>query len=147
VIDRDAMIRQLRLHEGERLKPYRCTAGKLTIGIGRNLEDRGITPEESAYLLENDIARFQTELLRALPWVAKLDEVRQRVLLDMAFNLGVQGLLQFKRTLAAIQAGDYERAAPMMLDSKWAEQVGQRAERLSRMMLTGKDPRELWPKP
>ena len=147
VIDRAAMIRQLRLHEGERLKPYRCTAGKLTIGVGRNLEDRGITAEESAYLLGNDIDRFATELLRALPWVAQLDEVRQRVLLDMAFNLGMAGLLTFKNTLATIKAGDYQKAAAMMLDSKWAGQVGQRAERLSRMMYTGKDPRELWPKP
>ena len=147
VIDRAAMIRQLRLHEGERLKPYRCTAGKLTIGVGRNLEDRGITAEESAYLLGNDIDRFATELLRALPWVDQLDEVRQRVLLDMAFNLGMAGLLTFKNTLATIKAGDYQKAAAMMLDSKWAGQVGQRAERLSRMMYTGKDPRELWPKP
>ena len=146
-IDRDAMIRQLRLHEGERLKPYRCTAGKLTIGIGRNLEDRGITAEESAYLLGNDITGFYAALLRELPWVAQLDDVRQRVLLDMAFNLGLAGLLQFKNTLATIKAGDYEKAAAMMLQSRWAEQVGQRADRLSRMMFTGKDPRELWPKP
>ncbi len=145
MIDRDAMVRQLRLHEGERLKPYRCTAGKLTIGIGRNLEDRGITREESAYLLANDIAAEERELLRALPWVATLDEVRQRVLLDMAFNMGIVGLLAFKRTLATVQAGDYQAAATMMLDSRWAKQVGQRAERLSRMMATGKDPRELWP--
>lgn len=146
-MDRAAMIRQLRLHEGERLKPYRCTAGKLTIGVGRNLEDRGITAEESAYLLGNDIARFETELFRALPWAAGLDEVRQRVLLDMAFNMGMAGLLTFKNTLATIKAGDFEKAAAMMLESKWAKQVGQRAERLSRMMFTGKDPRELWPKP
>ena len=144
-VDRAAMTRQLRLHEGERLKPYRCTAGKLTIGVGRNLEDRGITAAESAMLLANDIAREETELVRALPWVAQLDEVRQRVLLDMSFNLGLAGLLGFKNTLAAIQAGDYQRGATMMLDSKWARQVGGRAERLSRMMATGKDPRELWP--
>jgi lysozyme len=144
-MDRTAMIRQLRLHEGERLKPYRCTAGKLTIGIGRNLEDRGISKAEAAYLLGNDIDDHWREVQRALPWVAKLDEVRQRVLLDMAFNLGIAGLLSFKRTLATIEAGDYTRAASMMLDSKWARQVGQRAERLSRMMATGKEPRELWP--
>ena len=145
MIDRAAMTRQLRLHEGERLKPYRCTAGKLTIGVGRNLEDRGITAQESAYLLANDIAAEERELLRALPWVAGIDEVRQRVLLDMSFNLGIVGLLGFKNTLATIQAGDYQRAAAMMLDSRWAKQVGARAERLSRMMATGKDPRELWP--
>lgn len=145
MIDREAMVRQLRLHEGERLKPYRCTAGKLTIGVGRNLEDRGISREESAMLLANDIANEERELLRALPWVAKLDEVRQRVLLDMSFNLGIVGLLGFKNTLATIQAGEYQRAAAMMLDSKWAGQVGARAERLARMMATGKEPRELWP--
>lgn len=147
VIDRDAMIRQLRLHEGERLRPYRCTADKLTIGVGRNLEDTGITAEESAYLLGNDIDRFYAAVRRELPWVEKLDEVRQRVLVDMAFNLGIAGLLSFKKTLATIKAGNYEKASAMMLDSKWAMQVGQRADRLSVMMRTGKDPRELWPKP
>jgi lysozyme len=147
MVDRHAMVRQLRLHEGERFKPYRCTAGKLTIGVGRNLDDRGITAAESAYLLCNDISEKETELVHALPWVSSLNEVRQRVLVDMAFNLGIDGLLGFKRTLATIQAGDYQRAATMMLDSKWAGQVGQRAERLARMMATGKDPRELWPAP
>lgn len=146
MIDRDAMVRQLRLHEGERLKPYRDSVGKLTIGIGRNLEDRGITADESAYLLANDIRAMERDLVAALPWVAQLDGVRQRVLLDMTFNLGIGGVLQFRNTLATIQAGDYQKAASMMLDSKWARQVGQRAERLSRMMATGMDPRELWPK-
>ncbi len=145
-IDREALVRQLRLHEGERLKPYRCTAGKLTIGVGRNLEDRGITAQESAYLLGNDITSTQAALLKALPWVGQLDDVRQRVVIDMAFNMGLGTLLTFKNTLAAIQRGEYQRGAAMMLDSRWARQVGQRAERLSRMMATGKDPRELWPK-
>ena len=143
--DRAALIRQIRLHEGERLKPYRCSAGKLTIGVGRNLDDRGITSEESAMLLDNDIRLLEIELFRALPWASALDDVRQRVLLDMAFNLGLPGLLQFKRTLEAIRTGQYQQAATMMLDSLWARQVGQRAERLSRMMATGATPRELWP--
>ena len=137
--DRAAMIRQLRLHEGERLKPYRCTAGKLTIGVGRNLEDRGITAEESAYLLGNDIDSHWRELVKALPWVEQLDEVRQRVLLDMAFNLGIGGLLGFKNTLATIKAGDFQKASVMMLDSKWARQVGRRADRLAGMMATGRE--------
>lgn len=143
--DRSALIRQLRLHEGERLKPYRCTAGKLTIGVGRNLDDRGITREESAMLLDSDIRLLEVDLYRALPWASGLDDVRQRVLLDMAFNLGLPGLLQFKRTLEAIRTGQYQQAATMMLDSLWARQVGQRAERLARMMATGATPRELWP--
>jgi lysozyme len=142
-IDDKALVRQIELHEGLRLKPYRCTAGKLTIGVGRNLEDRGITLSEARMLLANDLADVRNGLLNALPWVAQLDDVRQRVLIDMAFNLGLQGLLEFKRTLAAVQAGQYQQAATMMLQSRWAKQVGQRAERLSRMMVTGADPREL----
>jgi lysozyme len=135
------MIKQLRLHEGERLKPYRCTAGKLTIGVGRNLEDRGITAEESAYLLNNDIQREWKALTTALPWVTGLNDVRQRVLLDMAFNLGIAGLLKFKNTLATIQRGDFVKAADMMLDSLWAKQVKGRAVRLSQMMRSGTDGR------
>jgi lysozyme len=143
LIDHNRLIRQLRLHEGERLKPYRCTAGKLTIGVGRNLEDRGITAQEAAYLLGNDITSTQAALLKALPWVGTLDDVRQRVLIDMAFNMGLGTLLTFRRTLAAVQAGQYQQAAAMMLESRWAGQVGQRAKRLSQMMATGQDPREL----
>lgn len=139
MFDRQKMIQQLRLHEGERLKPYRCTAGKLTIGVGRNLEDRGITAEESAYLLNNDIDREWKALTTNLPWVTGLNDVRQRVLLDMSFNLGIGGLLKFKNTLATIQRGDYERGASMMLDSLWARQVGSRAKRLAQMMRTGTD--------
>lgn len=139
MFDRQKLIRQLRRHEGERLKPYRCTAGKLTIGIGRNLDDRGITAEESAYLLNNDIDRVWTELQTRLPWTTGLSDVRQRVLLDMAFNLGIDGLLKFRNTLATIQAGRYHQAGEMMLDSLWARQVGMRAHRLSKMMQTGID--------
>lgn len=139
MFDRQKLIQQLRRHEGERLKPYRCTAGKLTIGVGRNLDDRGITAEESAYLLSNDIDRVWTELKARLPWMTGLNDVRQRVLLDMAFNLGTDGLLKFRNTLATIQAGDYQKAGEMMLDSLWAKQVGMRAQRLSRMMQTGTD--------
>lgn len=139
--DHQKMIKQLRLHEGERLKPYRCTAGKLTIGVGRNLEDRGITAEESAYLLNNDIQREWKALTTALPWVTGLNDVRQRVLLDMAFNLGIAGLLKFKNTLATIQRGDFVKAADMMLDSLWAKQVKGRAVRLSQMMRSGTDGR------
>ena len=138
-MNRKKMIAQLRLHEGERLKPYRCTAGKLTIGVGRNLDDRGITSDESAYLLNNDIDSHWIELLEHLPWVETLDEVRQRVMLDMAFNLGISGLLTFRRTLGHIKAGDYALASSAMLESKWATQVGQRAKRLAAMMKTGKD--------
>ena len=139
MFDRQKLIQQLRRHEGERLKPYRCTAGKLTIGVGRNLDDRGITAAESALLLSNDIDTVWNELKTRIPWMTGLNDVRQRVLLDMAFNLGTDGLMRFKNTLAAIQLGQYEKGSKMMLDSLWAKQVGMRAQRLAKMMQTGID--------
>jgi lysozyme len=131
--------KQLVLHEGVRLKPYRCTAGRLTIGIGRNLDDVGISQDEALLLLRNDIARALSAVRTELPWFDRLDNIRQRVLVDMCFNLGIDGLLAFKQTLAAIAGGDYDRAATEMLNSRWAAQVGERARRLARMMRTGKD--------
>ncbi len=143
--DHSVLIRQLKLHEGVRFKAYKCTADKTTIGVGRNLDDVGITENESDYLLANDIERVSVSLAREIPWIQNLDDVRQRVLLDMAFNLGINGLMQFKKTLRAVELGEFERASRMMLDSLWATQVGKRADRLSVMMCIGKDPRELWP--
>lgn len=125
-------------HEGMRRKPYRCTAGKLTIGVGRNLDDRGISPDEAMYMLANDIRDSRRELSAAFHWFDKLDEVRQAVLIDMCVNLGLSRLQGFRNTLALIGVGKYEAAAQEMLDSKWAEQVGRRAQRLSRMMATGR---------
>jgi lysozyme len=125
-------------HEGMKRKPYRCTAGKLTIGVGRNLDDRGISPDEAMYMLANDIRDSRRELSAAFPWFDKLDEVRQAVLIDMCVNLGLSRLQGFRNTLALIGVGKYEAAAQEMLNSKWAEQVGRRAQRLSRMMATGR---------
>ena len=130
---------QLVRHEGLRLKPYRCTAGRLTIGIGRNLDDRGISQKEAYTMLERDIQDCEQWLIDKIPEIYnKLDEVRQSVLLNMCFNLGIKGLLEFKNTLAFIDAGDWERAANGMLASKWAKQVGRRAIELSEMMRKGK---------
>ena len=129
---------QLVRHEGLRLKPYRCTAGRLTIGIGRNLDDRGISQKEAYAMLERDIQDCEQWLLDEIPEIYnKLDEVRQSVLLNMCFNLGIKGLLEFKNTLSFIGAGDWERAANNMLASKWAKQVGMRAIELSEMMRKG----------
>ena len=145
VIDHDArLIEQLRLHEGERRKPYRDTVGKLTVGIGRNLDDKGLRRDEIEYLLTNDIADARADLDRYLPWWRGLDPVRQRVLIDMAFNMGMGapnrgGLLSFVNTLSNIRQGRYAEAADMMLASKWAQQVGRRAVRLATMMRTGMD--------
>lgn len=129
---------QLVRHEGLRLKPYRCTAGKLTIGIGRNLEDCGISQAEAYVLLENDIQNCEKQLLDEIPEIYNtLDEVRKSVLLNMCFNLGIGGLLGFNNTLSFIVAGDWERAANGMLASKWAKQVGMRAIELSEIMRKG----------
>ena len=128
---------QLIDHEGLELKPYRCTAEKLTIGVGRNIEDRGITEDEARYLLKNDIKIVEDELLERKPEVAGLDAVRQRVLVDMGFNLGIPTLLKFQNMWTAIEEEDFERAAEEAMDSRWAKQVGRRAERLCQAMATG----------
>lgn len=130
---------QLVRHEGLRLKPYRCTAGKLTIGIGRNLDDCGISQSEAYVMLINDIMNCEKQLQAKIPDIYNgLDEVRKSVLLNMCFNLGINGLLGFKNTLAFVKAGDWERAANNMLVSKWAKQVGRRAIELSELMRKGK---------
>ncbi len=129
---------QLVRHEGLRLKPYRCTAGKLTIGIGRNLDDCGITESEAYIMLINDIMNCEKQLQARIPDIYnQLDEVRKSVLVNMCFNLGINGLLGFKNTLAFIKAGDWERAANNMLVSRWAKQVGRRAIELSELMRKG----------
>jgi len=128
---------QLIDHEGLELKPYHCTADKLTIGVGRNIQDRGITEDEARYLLKNDIKIVEDELLTRQPVVAGLDSVRQRVLVDMGFNLGLPILMKFQNMWAAIEDEDYHEAARQMMDSRWASQVGRRAERLAQAMSSG----------
>lgn len=130
-MNRQRVAEQLLMDEGLRLKPYRCTAGRLTIGVGRNLEDKGISESEALLLLDNDIGDCWSRLAARQPWVLTAPEDIQEVLVNMAFNMGVGGLLEFKDTLALLQAGRYPEAARAMLASKWAGQVGKRAERLA----------------
>lgn len=127
----------IKLHEGERFKPYKCTAGKTTIGVGRNLDDVGISAEESAFLFENDLRRVEAELNRAFPWAKNLDPVRHAVLMDMLFNLGLRRLQGFRKFLSAMEQRDWTRAAIEMEDSLWYRQVKTRASRLQKMVLTG----------
>lgn len=128
---------QLRRDEGWKSYPYKDTVGKLTIGYGRNLSDTGITSAEGAMMLKNDIDLATMHLESTFPWTSALDEVRRAVLLNMCFNMGVGGLGQFKQMLAKLQAGDFAGAAQEMLNSKWAEQVGPRAQRLAIQMESG----------
>jgi lysozyme len=127
----------IKLHEAERFKPYKCTAGKTTIGVGRNLDDVGISPEESAFLFENDLRRVEAELHRAFPWAKNLDSVRHAVLMDMLFNLGLARLRGFRKFLAMMEQRNWTLAAAEMEDSLWFRQVKTRAVRLQKMVLTG----------
>lgn len=134
--DRSVLMSELTRDEGRRLKPYVDTVGKTTIGVGRNLTDVGISDAECDTMLSNDIDRTVAWLDRNLPWWRQLDPVRQRVIINMAFNMQ-GGLLTFTNTLAAMKGGDYVAAADGMLASKWAGQVGARATRLAAMMRSG----------
>lgn len=136
-MDLQRLMAELERDEGRVLKPYEDSVGKWTIGVGRNLSDVGISNAEADYLLANDIERTCEALDRDLPWWRNLDEERQRVIANMAFNMGTAKLLTFKNTLAYVQAGDFEKAAEQMMGSKWASQVGPRAKRLAERMRVG----------
>ncbi len=133
----DEIKAQLMKHEGLRLKPYQCTAGKWTIGVGRNIEDRGITEAEAMHLLDNDIDECQEELDRITPWWIEKPAHVQLVLINMMFNLGATRLLGFKKFLKAVEENNFDLASTEMLDSRWAKQVGQRSIELSEFMKNG----------
>lgn len=150
--DFQRLIAQLKRHEGTKRDStgnhiaYRCTAGALTIGYGHNLDanpvpginaDSKLNDDQANRLLVTDIHTIQKSLEANIPWASKLDPARYAVLVNMAFNLGVGGLLGFKNTLAYIRTGDYANAAKNMLKSKWASQVGRRAVELAKQMETG----------
>ena len=135
--DMDSLIQQLVEHEGLELFPYEDTLGIVTIGVGRNLEERGISEDEAFYLLGNDIEVIWDELVKQHPIVEDLDDQRQMVLLDMAFNMGVPRLGKFKKMWAAIEDGDMNEASKQALDSRWADQVGRRAETLAERLISG----------
>lgn len=144
MIDRVALAEELRHEEGTgpinngRLMPYRDSVGLLTIGYGRCIERVGITKSEAEYLLMSDIHATIAAVEKALPWFSRLDGIRQRVLINVAFNAGTHGLLGFKDMLAACQRGDYDVAADELLDSEAARTTApSRYIKLARMMRTG----------
>lgn len=124
-------------HEGACQKVYYDISGVPSIGVGRNLLDRGVLPDEIELMLKNDIEYFHSALSK-LNWFNALNEARQIAMLDMAFNLGVKGLLSFKRMIAALENHDYQMAAVEALDSKWAKQVPGRANEIADIILTGR---------
>jgi len=153
----DELVKMIAIHEGIVLSVYQDHLGINTVGIGRNLDDRGITDgellfmnktmddiydnglteEEAYYLCMNDIAIVEKELLASKPIVNRLNAVRQMILIDMAFNMGVPRLMQFKNMWLAIEKVNYLLACEEMIDSRWAGQVGSRAMKLSVAMKNG----------
>lgn len=125
-----------RRYEGFSVLPYTCPTGHTTIGYGHNLEN-GISKEAAEFILQQDLDAAQTAVSRRFGWWKKLNEVRQFVLLDMCFNMGLAKLCTFKKMLTALQRGDYDAASMEMLESQWAGQVGLRAKELAKMMKTG----------
>jgi len=134
---RQDLEKQLIDHEGLRLKPYTCPAGKTTIGVGRNLDDLGISKQEAMEMLRHDILRVEMGLEKVVPGFLALSSRRRASLVDMCFNLGMTRFINFKNMLTAIAVGDFALAADEMLASRWAEQVGQRAHTLAAMMREG----------
>ena len=130
---RDRLVR----HEGIRLRPYADSLGKMTIGIGRCLSTEGISQEEAYMLLENDIDNLKNEIPDHFEWFADLDSVRQDVVTEMCFQLGISGVNKFPNMLDAIERGDYPAAAKEMLNSAWHTQTPARCEELANLMLHG----------
>lgn len=133
------LVEQIKRHEGFRARPYKCTAGKNTVGYGRNLDDVGITKTEAMELLENDLHNVEV-VLSDHDFYSNLscvDDVRCDVVVNMAFNMGVAGLLKFQKMIAAIERKHWNQAATEMLNSRWAKQVPSRANELAEQMRTG----------
>lgn len=152
MIDSHEIINRVARHEGIVLKPYRCPAGYLTIGAGRNLEanplteeelkvvgdwQHGITKNAALYLLKKDLLRCNRQCKAELPFWNRLDPERKFALLDMCFNLGMKRLLKFEKMLAAIEIGDYRGAAKECLNSRYAKQVGKRARCIANLLESG----------
>lgn len=133
----EKLINQLKRHEGLRIKPYKCTANKTSIGYGRNLDDNGISIYEAEMLLQNDVNHILRQLETVI-WYMLLDDVRKAVIVNMAYNMGIQGMLGFKKMIAAIQKQDWETVAKEMLDSDYGRELKTRATELSKQLETGK---------
>lgn len=134
---KESLKEMLTRHEGKRSKVYQDSVGVATIGVGRNVDNVGLSDEEIDFMLGNDIQRCSDEL-QGFSWFQKLNFNRQNAMIDMNFNLGLTRFLGFKKMIAALEIEDYEEAAIQMMDSSWSIQVGARANELSGMVRTGK---------
>lgn len=136
-LDIQGIKNDLKMDEGFRSNPYRDTVGKLTIGYGRNLDDVGISQQEAELMLCNDIQKSISDLQAHLSWFDALSDNRQKALVEMAFQMGITGLLNFVNMLRDMQNGDYKSAMQEALKSKWALQVPRRAARVADLILNG----------
>jgi lysozyme len=130
---------QLLDHEGFRPTAYRCTSGRLTLGIGRNIQDKGITEDEALILLRHDIVEIYNGLRHLLPWFNALNDDRQRVLVDLGINLGLTGLMKFKRMLSAMEQNDWVKADYELRHSLWASQVQRSRVEFLSLLMRGND--------
>jgi len=139
IVDRlDGIVASLRREEGFRSHAYKDHLGYVTVGIGRCIEEGvgiGLSLEEAEYLLMNDVRRCIDELGKALPWASSLDNQRKEVLVELAFQMGLPNLLKFKRMLAAMKDGQFEKASEELLDSKYAGQTPERAARYAKRIV------------
>lgn len=136
----EKLIDMLKRHEGVETHAYECSEGKVTVGVGRNIDQKGgmgLSEDEIDYLLQNDVERVIKELASEYAWFNGLDDVRKDAIIDIAFNLGATRLRGFRRALTAMEAGDYTEASTEFLDSRWAKQVGGRALELTDMIASG----------
>ena len=136
---REQLREMLRRHEGVRNFVYLCSEGYETIGVGRNIADSGLglSEDEVDFLLDNDIKRVREELNDEYYWFGALNDARQEAMIDISFNLGQTRLRGFKKALDAMSTEDFDRAADEFMDSKWSEQVGNRATEVTEMIRTG----------
>lgn len=133
----DSLEEQLIAEEGIRLTPYKDSLGHWTIGVGHSLAG-GFTLDQVLLIFRDDIEKARSDLFIALPWVESLSTTRKQALVMLAFNLGIDGLLRFEDMLSALKAGDYARVKPLLLDSRWRDQVGpKRSMRIANMLTNG----------
>ncbi len=133
----DSLRAQLVIDEGWKKMPYKDTGGKISIGVGRNLTDVGLSGDEIEVMLTNDIVRAVSAAQNLFSNFQSLSDNRKVVLANMAFNLGQAGLGKFHTLISCVLASDWEGAANAMMSSAWAIQVGKRAERLAKLMRSG----------
>lgn len=136
MLDQQKFREHLEWAEGRVRFPYEDSVGKISIGVGRNLDDKGLSNQEIDFLLANDMADAVQDA-STFSYFYRLCDTRQLVIADLCFNLGLAKFRKFVKTHAALERGDFEGAADELVDSRWYAQVGRRAKKLVRAMRTG----------